>query len=177
MARQACVEGDNCAHDQVRRIENAFFELSRPNTAPRRILVEKLAELARTGEAFSTDELWQRLRAVHGRIGRATVFRSIEQLVESKVLDRVDLPDGARRYRVCGGSHHHHLVCTMCNRVVDFLECLSAQTIEEIGRRHGFTVEDHKLTVYGTCDSCLESALGNSTVDPSGGLERGARHD
>lgn len=155
--RQVCAHGDNHAHDEVRRIENAFFDLSRPNTGPRRILVEKLAELARTGEAFSTDDLWQGLRAEHGRIGRATVFRSIEQLVESKVLDRVELSDGSRRYRVCGGTHHHHLVCTMCNRVVEFRECLSAQTIEEIGRRHGFTVEDHKLTVYGTCGSCLNS--------------------
>jgi Fur family ferric uptake transcriptional regulator len=119
--------------------------------------VEKLAELARTGEAFSTDDLWQGLRAAHGRIGRATVYRSIEQLVESTVLDRVELSDGSRRYRVCGGSHHHHLVCNSCNRVVDFRECLSPQTIDEIGRRHGFTVEDHKLTVYGTCSSCLKS--------------------
>lgn len=119
--------------------------------------MEKLAELARTGEAFSTDDLWQGLRAAHGRIGRATVFRSIEQLVESKVLDRVELSDGSHRYRVCGGSHHHHLVCTMCNRVVDFRECLSARKFEEIGRQHGFTVKDHKLTVYGTCDRCLKS--------------------
>ena len=119
--------------------------------------MEKLAELARTGEAFSTDDLWQGLRAAHGRIGRATVFRSVEQLVENKVLDRVELPDGSRRYRVCGGSHHHHLVCTMCKRVEDFRECLSAQKFEEIGRRHGFAVEDHRLTVYGTCSRCLES--------------------
>jgi Fur family ferric uptake transcriptional regulator len=154
---QVCAEGDNHALDAVRRIENAFFDLSRPNTAPRRMLVEKLAELARTGEAFSADDLWQDLRAANGRIGRATVFRSIEQLVESKVLDRVELSDGSHKYRVCGGSHHHHLVCTLCNRVVDFRECLSAQKFEEIGRQHGFTVNDHKLTVYGTCSRCLES--------------------
>ncbi|MDR3569428.1 MAG: transcriptional repressor [Syntrophobacteraceae bacterium] len=155
--RQVCAHGDRHASEEVRRIENAFFDLSRPNTAPRRILVEKLAELARTGEAFSTDDLWQGLRAVHGRIGRATVYRSIEQLVESKVLDRVELRDGSRRYRVCGGAHHHHLVCNTCHRVEEFQECLSVRTIEEIGRRHGFTVEEHTLTVYGTCSSCLKS--------------------
>ncbi len=152
--RPLCAEGDN--QDAVCRIENAFFDLSRPNTAPRRMLLEKLVELARTGEAFSADDLWQQLRAAHGRIGRATVFRSIEQLVESRVLDRVELSDGSHRYRVCGGSHHHHLICTMCNRVVDFRECLSAHTFDEIGRRHGFTVNDHKLTVYGTCERCLK---------------------
>ncbi|MDR3554172.1 MAG: transcriptional repressor [Syntrophobacteraceae bacterium] len=155
--RQVCAEGDNDSLDTVRRIENAFFDLSRPNTAPRRMLVEKLAELARSGEAFSTDDLWQDLRAANGRIGRATVYRSIEQLVESKVLDRVELSDGSHKYRVCGGSHHHHLVCTLCNCVVDFRECLSAQKFEEIGRQHGFTVNDHKLTVYGTCSRCLKS--------------------
>ena len=152
-----CSQGDGHHNDEVRRIENAFFDLSRPNTGPRRILLEKLAELARTGEAFSTDDLWQGLRAEHRRIGRATVYRSIEQLVESKVLDRVDLSDGSRMYRVCGGSHHHHLVCNLCHHVVEFRECLSVKTIEEIGRRHGFTVQDHKLTVYGTCSSCLNS--------------------
>lgn len=157
LPRHDCAKDDNDQIDVLRRIENAFFDLSRPNTGPRRILVEKLAELAHTGEAFSADDLWQSLRASHGRIGRATVFRAIEQLVESNVLDRVELCDGSHRYRVCGGSHHHHLVCTMCNRVVDFLDCLSDRKFDEIGRRHGFTVKDHKLTVYGTCDRCLKS--------------------
>ena len=156
-ARTAPADSDDPALSVIRQIENAFYDLSRPNTAPRRILMEKLGELARSGETFSTDDLWQQLRSAHGGIGRATVFRSIEQLVEKKVLDRVELSDGSHRYRVCGGSHHHHLVCTTCNRVVDFEECLSAQDFEKIGQRHGFAVEDHKLTVYGTCGLCRKS--------------------
>ncbi len=155
---QTCAHCSDSTLDTVRRIENAFFDLSRPNTAPRRMLVEKLAELAKTGEAFSPDDLWQRLRAVYGKIGRATVYRSIEQLVENKVLDRVELCDGSHRYRVCGGSHHHHLVCTSCHRVEDFQDCLSEQKFEEIGRRHDFSVEDHRLTVYGTCRRCRRTA-------------------
>ncbi len=145
---------DDLAHKPDLRIENAFDDLTRPNTGPRRILLEKLGELAETGRSFSVEDLWQELRASHGRIGRATVFRSIEQLVEKKFLDRVELPDGTHRFRVCSGSHHHHLVCTACNRIVEFEECLSEPEIQRIGRRFGFSVEDHELTVYGRCSRC-----------------------
>jgi len=142
------------AEDLEQRIEDAFGELTRPNTEPRRIVAEKLGELARSGRAFSTEDLWQELRADHGRIGRATVFRSVEQLVEKGVLDRVELSDGTRKYRVCGGSHHHHLVCTSCDRIVDFKECLPESTLERIGLQYDFVVKSHELTVYGTCGEC-----------------------
>jgi len=148
-----------------RRIEEAFGELTRPNTEPRRIVAEKLGELARSGRAFSTEDLWQELRADHGRIGRATVFRSVEQLVEKGVLDRVELSDGSRKYRVCGGSHHHHLVCTSCDRIVDFKECLPESTLRRIGLQYDFVVKSHELTVYGTCRECTGDRLksGQST--------------
>ena len=126
-----------------RQIEAAFSEQSRPGTSPRRILVAKLRELARSGVSFSTEELWQKLRTDHGGIGRATVFRSIEQLLEKKVLDKIVMSDGSHRYKVCGGSHHHHLVCTSCKQIVGFEECLTDQRLQSIGAQHGFAVEDH----------------------------------
>ncbi len=158
---------ENRTHEIEARIRHAFKDADRPNTQPRRILAGRLVEMARTGETFCIEDLWMKLRAAHGGIGRATVFRSIEQLVEKRVLDRIELPDGSHRYRVCGIGHHHHLVCTVCHRIVEFEGCFPESAFAEIAETHGFAMEDHEITLYGTCSRCRNDSPADHLQRPS----------
>jgi Fe2+/Zn2+ uptake regulation proteins len=136
------------------RIYSVIDELSQRNTRPRRLIADQLIALSKTGVDFSTDELWQHLRVEDAGIGRATVFRTIEKLVDKNILDRIDFADGTHRYRVCGTHHHHHMTCTQCHRVFEFDFCLPAEQIAQIGRQQGFKVEGHALTLFGRCAAC-----------------------
>lgn len=137
------------------KIAVAFKDLSRRSTRPRQVLAEKLTVLARDGRSFTADDLWQEARSEDAKIGRATVFRSIEQLVGRELLARIDFPDGKRRYFVCGESyHHHHLACTQCHRITKFDYCLPPEVISAIGTQERFSIEDHSLTLFGRCESC-----------------------
>ena len=84
------------------RIHAAFDELSQRNTRPRRLIAERLIELAASEADFTIDDLWQELRKVEPRLGRATVYRSVELLVNIGLLDRIEFADGTHHYRVCG---------------------------------------------------------------------------
>src|SRR5437763_12887133 len=98
----------------------AFDEMSRRSTRPRKLIAERLIELASSGADFTVEDLWQELRQAEPRIGRATVYRAVETLAQKGLLVRIEFADGTHHYRVCGGSyHHHHLTCTQCRRVVD----------------------------------------------------------
>ena len=133
----------------------AFREFSERSTQPRHVIAEKLVALGETGEAFSVETLLEELRRSDSGIGRATVYRTIEKLAQLKVLDRIDFADGSRGYRLCGTKgHHHHLTCRACHRVVEFELCLPQAKIDAIGRREGFTIEDHEISLYGLCDAC-----------------------
>jgi len=137
------------------RIIAAFDQFSERTTHPRRAIAEGLIRLGRTGAAFSTEELLKKVRRTSPHIGRATVYRSIEKLAHMKVLDRIDFADGTHCYRLCARqSHHHHLACTKCHRVVDLDFCLQDEQIAAIEKRESFSIKDHAITLFGLCKGC-----------------------
>jgi Fur family ferric uptake transcriptional regulator len=136
------------------KIYAAFDEVSQRNTRPRRLIAERLVALASSGADFTTDELWQELRAIEPKLGRATVFRSVEKLVTMGILDRVEFADGTHHYRVCGERHHHHLTCTQCHRVVEVDLCLPVDQFQAISNQTDFAIEGHALTFFGRCKEC-----------------------
>ncbi|QBD78705.1 transcriptional repressor [Ktedonosporobacter rubrisoli] len=138
------------------KIRAAFDETSQRRTRPRRLIAERLIELAASGADFTVDDLWQELRQEEPRLGRATVYRSVEMLVNMNLLDRIEFADGTHHYRVCGGSHHHHLTCTRCHRVVEVDACLPADQFSAIARKTDFSIEGHSLTLFGRCSECRE---------------------
>src|SRR5579871_1943191 len=91
----------------VERILAAFNEAGLRLTRPRQLIAERLAEHAANRTDFATDELWQQLQRINPQPGRATLFRAVEVLVDPGVLDRIELGDGTRRYRVCDSGQHH----------------------------------------------------------------------
>lgn len=157
MAGRHPPQGDTPNTD--RRITRAFERMSRRTTRPRRLIAEKLAELARDDRSFTADDLLQAVREEDSKVGRATVFRSIESLVDQQVLDRIDYSDGSHRFFVCsGGDHHHHLACTSCHRVIRFDYCLPPAVVDQIARQEDFLIEDHALILFGRCRTCREAA-------------------
>lgn len=136
------------------KVYAAFNEVSQRNTRQRRLIAERLVALAKSGEDFTTDDLWQELRQADERIGRATVFRSVEKMVDAGLLNRIEFADGTHHYRVCGGDHHHHLTCTQCHKVVEVDLCLPAEQLAKIGDQTDFAIEGHSLTLFGRCANC-----------------------
>src|SRR5258708_19276153 len=132
----------------VDRIRAAFDEKSQRNTRPRRIIAERLVELAASGADFTADDLWQELRLVEPKLGRATLYRSLEMLVNAGLLDRVDFADGTHHYRVCGGSHHHHFTRTQCHCVVEAPVFLPPHQFPAIGDQTNFYIQVHFISPF-----------------------------
>lgn len=137
--------------DQIRA---AFQETSQRATRPRRLIEERLIELANSGADFTIDDLWQMLRQVEPRLGRATVYRAVEMLFGLGLLDRIEFADGTHHYRVCGSAHHHHLTCTQCHLVVEVDICLPVDQFASIGKQTDFAIEGHSITLFGRCPAC-----------------------
>lgn len=138
------------------KIYAAFDEVSQRNTRPRRLIAERLIELANSGADFTIDDLWQAMRVEEPKLGRATVYRAVEKLVGMGVLDRIEFADGTHHYRVCGDRHHHHLTCTNCHRVEEVDICLPEDQFTAIGNQTDFAIEGHSLTLFGRCKECRD---------------------
>ena len=98
-----------------------------------------IAVLERTGGFASAQELHQILRREGDGIGLTTVYRALQSLVDDKIVDLLRREDGEAIYRLCGDTHHHHLVCKSCGDTVEIeggaIEKWAKTMAEEFGFR------------------------------------------
>jgi Fe2+ or Zn2+ uptake regulation protein len=148
-------------------ILDAFNTAGLRQTRPRRLIAQRLAHYSACRAGFATEELWHQLQQEDPQLGRATLFRAVDVLVDLGLLDRIELGDGTRRYRVCDTGHHHHLICTRCHRIEEIDVCLPENDLEDAAAQAGFQVERHTLDLYGRCEACqsaTESLPGHATT-------------
>lgn len=109
------------------------------------------AALESAGRPLSPAELYAAVRARLPRIGIATVYRAIRDLVAAGWLRPVEVPGEPARYERSGKPHHHHFLCRNCDSLWEVPACPTG--IEQLAPT-GFITEDHKITLYGLCGEC-----------------------
>lgn len=101
----------------------------------------------------SAEELFQRVREQHPEIGFATVHRTLKVLVEAGFAEEHTFGGRFRRYeRSLRKEHHDHLICSDCGHIIEFEEPRIEALQEEVARRFGFRIEDHRLELFGRCE-------------------------
>ena len=133
------------------RIPDRMTSQGRRLTRQRVIVAEALASAKR---ALSAQELYLRIQSGHPTLGRATVYRALEAQVQDGMASRFERDGHVSAYIACDAEHHHHLVCTKCQRVEDLDEAAVAPLLASVGRRHEFQVDHAALDFYGLCRSC-----------------------
>lgn len=114
--------------------------------------------LGRQSCAVSARDIDDALRDEGRTIGRASVYRTLETLAELKLVQRLDLGSGEKRYEPHGpsGEHHHHLVCDHCGNVEPFVDPELERALEKLARRSTYAVDEHDVVLHGACGDCRE---------------------
>ena len=130
-------------------IEREGFRSSPPRTA----VVAALAELRCSASAREISDL---LRDRGHTVGLASVYRTLELLDRLRLVQRLDVGEGAARYEPAlpSGEHHHHLVCDRCGNVSTFEDADLERAIERLSRRVDFAIDGHDVTLRGECPAC-----------------------
>jgi Fur family ferric uptake transcriptional regulator len=110
--------------------------------------------LAAVGRRITAQDLFERLRRSDPRIGRATVFRTLEALVAADVARRLEQDGHVYGYVACRPEHHHHLACDRCGRVEEIDEAYITPVADRLAADRGFKVDDARLDFYGLCARC-----------------------
>lgn len=136
--------------------QTTFLEyLSKNNmaaTEQRRIVLEVF--LGTEGH-HSCEELYVHVSKRDSSISPATVYRTIKLLADSGIAEPLDFGDGVTRFECRHNKHHHdHLVCIRCNRRIEVIEDRIEELQDKLARKHGFTVNRHKMVLYGICPHC-----------------------
>jgi len=121
--------------------------------AARRAVIECLG---RQSCAITAQEIEKELRGAGAGVGRASIYRTLEQLEQLGLVHRLDLGTGIASYEVAaeGGKHHHHLLCERCGRLIPFEDSGLERAISNLSRRNDFEVAAHDVTLRGLCPRC-----------------------
>ena len=128
-------------------------------TTQRQAILDVLQE--HEGEHLTPEEIYELVKSRFPEIGLATVYRTLILLNSMELANRLDLEDGFSRYEINKNREdhrHHHLICTQCGSVDEVEEDLLESLEEQILKKNGFIVKDHRVKFYGFCKKCRKDA-------------------
>lgn len=154
-------EGANLEHFRA-LLHDHMVKRGLRSTDQRRLIVETFFQAA---HHISIEELLAEVRQKDSRVGYATVYRTLKLLTECGVAFERKFGDGLTRYELADeSSHHDHLICVECGKIIEFEEPKIEELQERIAARHGFILKTHKHEMYGTCADCQAKTARASTA-------------
>lgn len=127
-------------------------------TTQRLMVLEALASCP--DRHLTAEEIYEIVKVDYPEIGLATVYRTIQLLIDLHLVDKINLDDGFVRYEIGSVNakdtkhRHHHLICLECGKVISFQDDLLEGLEKKILETTGFRVMDHEVKLYGRCVEC-----------------------
>jgi Fur family transcriptional regulator, ferric uptake regulator len=135
------------------RLRDAGYKLTNARLTVLRVLEA-------VGGHITSAELLERVNAADPGIGRASVFRALDVFSRLAIVRPTYVEGSAAPiFVLLPGGHHHHIICTVCNRVIEFDDCRLAALNAELETRYGFQLSGHLLEFFGLCANCKEQTL------------------
>jgi len=103
---------------------------------------------------LTAEDIYKALIDAGENVGLATVYRVLTQFEAAGLVTRHYFEGGLSVFELDEGSHHDHLVCTNCGKIVEFCDDELELRQQQVAKKHGFTIADHCLYIYGICRDC-----------------------
>lgn len=108
----------------------------------------------------SVEILRRRLVRQGDSVGTATLYRTLDALVQSGMVREHDFGEGFKRYEpMPERTHHEHLVCRRCGRVTEFGNERLERMLRLSADEHHFLYQRHRVEIHGVCAACREREL------------------
>jgi len=115
-----------------------------------------LCILIHAKDHLSAEEVYNEVKLEHpeSNIGIATVYRALSFLEEVDLITSITFGSDGKKYESNTKSHHDHLICTECGKIVEFLDEEIEKRQERIAKKNKFKITNHSMQLYGICEDC-----------------------
>ena len=148
---------------------SAVLDLSRlkPDGGKRSSKREQIVNVFLRQEGhLSADDLVDLMRKEDQRISRATVYRTLQWMVDAGIARKVDFGEGRFRFEHSYRQpRHFHLICKTCHRSFEFLSSDIETSVDEVAAARSFSVAQSVVQIYGTCEECRTGRSPSMTAD------------
>ncbi len=123
------------------------------NTPPRITIMKTLSEIKVPETA---QEIYKKLKK--HKIDLVTLYRTLASFEKNKLVKRVDLHKDAIYYEL-NLEHHHHIVCTSCNKMEDFENTEIEKVLKQVALKSAKfkNIKEHSLELFGLCNACVKN--------------------
>lgn len=149
--------------EEVKKVFSDYLEHKNHRKTPERFTI--LAEIYSRDDHFDVEMLYLELKKNNFHISRATVYNTLDLLLNCGLVIKHQFGNNVALYeKAYGYKQHDHLICTVCNKVLEFCDPRIQQIQNIMGGLLKFNVKRHSLTLYGepmlnddgSCKSCLK---------------------
>ena len=121
-------------------------------TRERLLLVE---EIMKGSGHFDADELYTLLKSKGLKASRATVYNTLELLVNCGLISKYRFGENHSRYeKAFGRPRHDHLICLHCGDIIEFVNKRLPKIQSEVCEENSFKFQSATLQIFGTCEKC-----------------------
>ncbi len=144
--------------DEAKKI---FIEYLKKNnlkvTHERTRLVEEIFKIK---DHFDAEGLFFQFKKEHINISRATIYRTLELLVESGLLIKIRFSDNTNHYEhIFGQQYHSHIICRNCGKIEEFVDERINKITQQIASQFDYVDYKHNFRIYGICKECRKKKV------------------
>lgn len=148
--------------------ESKFQEYLRSRPRPQRFTDQQrdmVRYIFEKHDHFDAEQLIDELKRDGFSVSRATVYRTLNKLVDAGLLRRLEL--GPRSYyeHDYGYPQHEHLVCEKCGKMIEFQNPAVEQMIRDVCQDNQFQTSGHSFIIRGTCGACNQARSTKRRLD------------
>ena len=114
--------------------------------------------LLRATNHLTAEEVYNEIKKEYptSNIGIATVYRALSFLEEVDLITSITFGTDGKKYETNSKSHHDHLICTNCGKIIEFMDDDIEKRQEKIAKKNNFKIVSHSMQLYGICETCQE---------------------
>ncbi|MDF2699462.1 MAG: Transcriptional repressor [Haloplasmataceae bacterium] len=134
-----------------------FFNVGIKNTKQRNLVYDILHQ---SSQPITAEEIFLKYQELDEAISLSTIYRILDLFSTKGLIIKTYINENTKAcFIINHHDHKHYLICKNCKKVVEIDGCPFTTYEKELEEKTSFTIQGHKLELFGLCGGCKDSLL------------------